>query len=117
MLTPIPELDPFLPFPDNLLRFARADPARKLGFIVNEVHSNTSPVFDHVTWRSAIFDIRRRAQELVVAAGHPARNPGEDKFVVGLLLRNGYGYFLTLTAVFMLRWTVRMSGTVLPVIF
>ncbi|KAJ7485751.1 hypothetical protein FB451DRAFT_1230943 [Mycena latifolia] len=101
----IPELNPLIPLPENLLRLARADPARQLGFIVNEALPNAQPVFSQITWRHALLDIRQRAEELVAASGWPARNIGEPNFVVGLLLRNGYSYFLTLTAVVMLRWT------------
>ncbi|KAJ7457005.1 acetyl-CoA synthetase-like protein [Mycena latifolia] len=107
--TSIPELDALLPLPDNILRLARADPERTLGFIVNEYQSNAQPVLTDITWQNALLDVHRRADELVAASGHPARNIGEGKFVVGLLLRNGYNYFVTLTAAIMLRWTSAQS--------
>ncbi|KAJ6526458.1 hypothetical protein B0H19DRAFT_970583 [Mycena capillaripes] len=101
----LPDIDVHLPLPENLLRFARADPSRSLGFILSEPSPDALPVLLEITWRRALLDIRRRAKELVAVSGRPARNPGEDPFVVGLLLRNGYNYFLTLTATIMLRWT------------
>ncbi|KAJ7092499.1 acetyl-CoA synthetase-like protein [Mycena belliarum] len=103
--TSIPELDTLLPLPDNLLRLARADPARKLGFIIDDGQTGVQPVLSQINWRQALVDIRQRADELVAASGHPARSLGEEIFVVGLLLRSGYNYFVTLTAAIMLRWT------------
>ncbi|KAJ7756323.1 acetyl-CoA synthetase-like protein [Mycena metata] len=103
--TRLPKVDPLLPLPDNILHLARADPSRTLGFIIDDVLPNTEPALTRVTWRHALRDFRQRAKELVAATEHPAREPGEDKFVVGLLLRTGYSYFVTLTATIMLRWT------------
>ncbi|KAJ7042941.1 hypothetical protein C8F04DRAFT_1176021 [Mycena alexandri] len=110
--TPLPNVDPLLPLPDNILHLARADPSRTLGFILNDVKlPNTESALTRVTWRHALRDVRQRAKELVAATKHPAREPGEDKFVVGLLLRTGYSYFLTLTAAVMLRWTASFYTT------
>ncbi|KAJ7279728.1 acetyl-CoA synthetase-like protein [Mycena rebaudengoi] len=101
----LPDIDIHLPLPENILRFARAAPSRRLGFILSEPSPDARPVLLEISWRRALLDIRRRAKELVSVSGRPPRNPGEDPFVVGLLLRNGYNYFLTLTATIMLRWT------------
>jgi hypothetical protein len=106
----LPDIDIHLPLPENILRFARAAPSRRLGFILSEPSPDARPVLLEISWRRALLDIRRRAKELVSVSGRPPRNPGEDPFVVGLLLRNGYNYFLTLTATIMLRWTVCASN-------
>ncbi|KAJ7161038.1 hypothetical protein C8R46DRAFT_1284963 [Mycena filopes] len=105
MVPSLPDLDPLLPLPDNILNLARADPSRSLGFILNDVSPNATPVLADVTWGEALRDVHQRANELVATVGHPARDPGSERFVVGLLLRSGYDYFLTLTATIMLRWT------------
>lgn len=101
---PLSELDPQLPLPENILRHALSDPKRMLGFIVDEFSTRAS--LKSVTWREALSDVRQRARELVETTGHPAQKLGENKFPVGLLLKNGYGYFITLTVAVMLRWTV-----------
>jgi hypothetical protein len=109
----VPRIDPDLPLPENILRLARAEPNRRIAFIINDVASEplakAPSVLTEITWRHALLDIRRRAEELVAASGWPARKLGEPQFPVGLLLRHGYNYFLTLNAMIMLRWTVCVS--------
>ena len=100
----LPELNPCLPLPENILRQASVNPDRTLGYILDD--GPTETILNPVTWREVLIDVRQRARELVASLGRPARKLGEEGFVVGLLLRSSYEYFLTLTAVVMLRWTV-----------
>ncbi|KAJ6554493.1 hypothetical protein B0H19DRAFT_1262842 [Mycena capillaripes] len=101
----LPELDPLLPIPDNILRLVRADPSRSLGFILHDDFPEAEPVLIPINWHHALLAVRRRAEELTAAFKRPEREPGQEQFVVGILLRSGYNYFLTFTATIMLRWT------------
>lgn len=59
-----------------------------------------------VTWRQLLADVKFRMTCLVQSTGQRPRREGEDAVTVGLLSQSGYDYFVTWTAIIMLRWTV-----------
>ncbi|KAF7309227.1 Acetyl-CoA synthetase-like protein [Mycena kentingensis (nom. inval.)] len=99
------ELDLNLPFPDNLLRIARRRADEPLGSLISEPTVGTDPEVAELSWHATIQHIRRRAEELVRLGPAPRKAGNAEPLVVGLLVRNGYNYFVTLTAIMMLRWT------------
>ncbi|KAF7321108.1 Acetyl-CoA synthetase-like protein [Mycena chlorophos] len=104
MAQDLPQLNIGLPVPENILHIARTgDGDKELGYIIDDSRPNE---ITRISWRRALGDIRQRAQELVGAAQHPARKAGDKElFTVGILGRSSYTFFVTMTAIIMLRWT------------
>ncbi|KAF7297348.1 Acetyl-CoA synthetase-like protein [Mycena indigotica] len=104
MADTLPTMNLDEPLPEHFLRTARAGNGENdLGYIINE---GTTTEITRITWRRGLRDIRCRAKQLSDSAHRPARKAGDSQlFVVGLLHRTGYNYFVTLCAILMLRWT------------
>ncbi|KAF7299983.1 Acetyl-CoA synthetase-like protein [Mycena kentingensis (nom. inval.)] len=101
------DIDLNLPFPDNILRIARRRADVPLGSLVSDpaVGAGPEPEISDLTWRTVIQHVRKQAEELLRVGPPPRRAGNPQPVVVGLLIRNGYNYFVTLTAMMMLRWT------------
>lgn len=94
---------------DLILTVARLYPDRRIGDVLDEPSADSEVTLIPVTWRQLLADVRVVADHLVANAGHGPRKAGDPRYVVALLAKSAYHYFVTMLAGMLLRWTVRSS--------
>ncbi|KAI0321919.1 hypothetical protein OF83DRAFT_1080638 [Amylostereum chailletii] len=100
-----PPFPPLTPLPEYLIRVAQAYPDREVVLFLQDNISEDEAKLVSVSWRQFLADVWSRADYLVETTGIASRAPEEEPLTVGLLAENNYLFLVTLTAMFMLRWT------------
>jgi acyl-CoA synthetase (AMP-forming)/AMP-acid ligase II len=101
-----PPFDPPVPFPDYLVRVALENLDREAILIIKTSERGEVERLQSITWTHILNDVLNQVDALTSSTCLPARKLGDPPVVVGLLARNGYDYFVTMSALTLLRWTV-----------
>lgn len=103
---PLP-FEPSLPFPDYVVGLAQKYPDREIAIILQDLSlPEAEASLISITWRKLLGDALHQAHALVQLTGLSPRKLGHSPVAVALLAQNNYRYFVILTAIAILRWTV-----------